>query len=566
MKSIERNPPVMLSPNNIDKKLVVRQSNIHASGLGLFTKIMIKAGTYIDEYTGRKRLQCEDVENVNDEYTWDLKDVYDKYGNQMVVDATKPMGTEKKKENKLRYVNAAIDKSRAEENGLDLSQIEYFANMYPLTHRNEQKLYYIAARDIEPNEELLVDYGAKYWEGKEDMILQSQPELLGQKSLQKGYKPTEQKYYEPLEEEEEYNEPTEQKYDKPLESYNEPTEESYNEPTEEQESYNEPTEQDQEGENGQFYPVLNQIESRYVPTNPRLAYILAKRIRAVLAYNYLVFGRFDPPMAQFHLNGEDDICLVSERYGDNQLYRTETVRVLKGDVAEVSIRISNAGLFLTLYLNNNNNDVNKHLYFYDLLVNNSYSPCVLVPGIHYTCSTAVIYEKTQNKYIADFLLRKAQKNVTVFTSEGHIGSVLAYQWTRLDKILQLFAIMVFTCVAMDRLTSEQHGDPIMENWVLVPMTELQYYRIQDDVFKFDLEFIPCLTNFPINPSTSSSSSSSSQQPDLHTMLDDFNKHFLGYNEVVKSLKNSFHDDELRELLKNYKTTTVNVPQWVLPSF
>ncbi len=152
------------------KSLVVKKSTIPGSGKGLFTKKFIPKGARILQYKGRistwKDANHEDGANG---YIYYLKRSH-------VIDA-KPYKTAL-----ARYANDAKGLTRVKGITNNCEYIEEGVNVY--IH---------AIRDINPGDEILVPYGAEYWQvirynKKLEEKEQNQPANAGKKSKKKSTK------------------------------------------------------------------------------------------------------------------------------------------------------------------------------------------------------------------------------------------------------------------------------------------------------------------------------------------------------------------------------------------
>jgi uncharacterized protein len=148
------------------KSLVVKKSTIPGSGNGLFTKKFIAKGTRILEYKGRistwKEANHEDGANG---YIYYVKRTH-------VIDA-KPY-----KSALARYANDARGLTRVKGIINNCEYVEEGVNVY--IH---------AKRDINAGEELLVPYGAEYWQViRYNIKLEEKPNDKPSKATKKGKK------------------------------------------------------------------------------------------------------------------------------------------------------------------------------------------------------------------------------------------------------------------------------------------------------------------------------------------------------------------------------------------
>jgi hypothetical protein len=114
----------------------VRRSTIRAAGQGLFSLQHIEAGVRVEEYTG------DTVDSLSKYVRLRIKDY--------VADSPCPgifIGASRRPEALMRYINHHPDASRRN-----------------VRFRNEgTRKYYETTRPVQPDEELLTDYGELYW-------------------------------------------------------------------------------------------------------------------------------------------------------------------------------------------------------------------------------------------------------------------------------------------------------------------------------------------------------------------------------------------------------------------
>jgi SET domain-containing protein len=125
----------------LERQLVVKKSTLPGSGKGLFTKALIPKGSRIVEYKG-KVSTWKDVNHNNG------KNGYIYYVTRnFVIDAS---GYKKAL---ARFANDAKG----------LSRVKGFSNnsIYQLY---KGKVYIESVKDIQPNSEILVEYGKEYWD------------------------------------------------------------------------------------------------------------------------------------------------------------------------------------------------------------------------------------------------------------------------------------------------------------------------------------------------------------------------------------------------------------------
>eukprot|EP00941_MAST-03F_sp_MAST-3F-sp1_P000327 g327.t1 len=124
-----------------DESLVVLKSLIPDAGFGLFVKKPFEKGSIICEYTGIL-LRTKEALRIKD------KSYLMRLGPQAYVDARETL------EVYARYINDCGNKF--------LYNVEF--DKKP----DLGKAYVIAKRDIQPGEELFVNYGKWYWLGKKE--------------------------------------------------------------------------------------------------------------------------------------------------------------------------------------------------------------------------------------------------------------------------------------------------------------------------------------------------------------------------------------------------------------
>lgn len=118
--------------------LSVRPSRIPNAGMGLFANKNIPANFHLGEYVGRRTRT-----HPGGDYVWEL--VPDsRLSHKAYIDAAR------NERCLLRYVNGAKTKKQAR-------RINVAAYQY------EGRLYYETIRPIRKDEELLMDYGPRYW-------------------------------------------------------------------------------------------------------------------------------------------------------------------------------------------------------------------------------------------------------------------------------------------------------------------------------------------------------------------------------------------------------------------
>ena len=124
----------------LEKELEIKTSAIPGAGKGLYTKVFIAKGTRIVEYKGTVT-------------TWDV--VKDDPTNAYIYFVKPNHVIDARDHPKMlaRYVNDAkgLVRTKARTNNAQFSN-------------DGLKVYIIAKRDIQPGEEIFVEYGKKYWD------------------------------------------------------------------------------------------------------------------------------------------------------------------------------------------------------------------------------------------------------------------------------------------------------------------------------------------------------------------------------------------------------------------
>lgn len=124
----------------LEKFLYVKKSTIPNAGKGLFTKVLIKKGTRIVEYKGRRS-------------TWkEVKDEDGKNGYIFFINRNNVIDGLPYKKALARYANDA--RGLVKIKGLT-NNCDYMVDGV--------RAYIEAKKDIEPGSELFVDYGKDYW-------------------------------------------------------------------------------------------------------------------------------------------------------------------------------------------------------------------------------------------------------------------------------------------------------------------------------------------------------------------------------------------------------------------
>ena len=123
----------------LEKKLVVRQSNLPGAGKGLFTKTFIPKGTRIVEYKG-KVSTWKESDHEDNGYIYYVKRYH-------VIDARpypKILARYANDANGLQKIKGLRNNAEYEEEGF--------------------RVFIEAKRDIEAGSEILVPYGKEYWD------------------------------------------------------------------------------------------------------------------------------------------------------------------------------------------------------------------------------------------------------------------------------------------------------------------------------------------------------------------------------------------------------------------
>jgi SET domain-containing protein len=124
----------------LEKELEIKTSTIPGAGKGLFTNVFIAKGTRIVEYKGTVTTWNAVKDDPTNAYIYYLKPNH-------VIDARdhpKCMA---------RYVNDAkgLTRTKGRNNNAQFSNVGLH-------------VYIVATKDIQPGEEILVEYGKKYWD------------------------------------------------------------------------------------------------------------------------------------------------------------------------------------------------------------------------------------------------------------------------------------------------------------------------------------------------------------------------------------------------------------------
>lgn len=126
----------------LEKKMSIKKSTLPGAGKGLFTKVFIPKGTRIVEYKG-KIVTWKEVEKMDD----DRNGYVFFFNNKYCIDAWRT------KKGIAHYANDARGIVRIE--GVK-NNAEYVTE--------KRRCYIEATRDIPAGSEILVGYGAEYWQ------------------------------------------------------------------------------------------------------------------------------------------------------------------------------------------------------------------------------------------------------------------------------------------------------------------------------------------------------------------------------------------------------------------
>lgn len=124
----------------LEKQLEIKESSIPCAGKGLYTNAFIPKGTRIVEYKGTVTTWDAVRHDATNAYIYFLKPNY-------VIDARDHP------KSLARYVNDAKGLMRSKER----SNNARFTN-------DGLRVFVEAIRDIQPGEEIFVEYGKKYWD------------------------------------------------------------------------------------------------------------------------------------------------------------------------------------------------------------------------------------------------------------------------------------------------------------------------------------------------------------------------------------------------------------------
>jgi uncharacterized protein len=125
-------------------KLVVKKSQLPGAGKGLYTKEFIKEGTAIVEYKG------EIIDDKESERRAEEEDIY---GYMFFINKKHCIDAYHTPQHVARYANDArgIARVKGLKNNSDYEIVK-------------KKCFITATKDIQPGEEIFVDYGKEYWD------------------------------------------------------------------------------------------------------------------------------------------------------------------------------------------------------------------------------------------------------------------------------------------------------------------------------------------------------------------------------------------------------------------
>ena len=126
----------------LEKSLIVKKSTLAGAGRGLFTKIAIAKGTRIVEYKGKK-VTWKEVEKMAD----------DRNGYVFYFNSKNCIDAWQTKKSVAHFANDAMGIARVE--GVR-NNSEYVTE--------KKRCYIEASKDIPAGAEILVGYGAEYWQ------------------------------------------------------------------------------------------------------------------------------------------------------------------------------------------------------------------------------------------------------------------------------------------------------------------------------------------------------------------------------------------------------------------
>lgn len=128
------------SPIHISKYVYIDDSEIPGAGLGVKASCFIPKGKILGKYEGKRLRQKEYLKLKNKDYIFEV----DSHP-RIYIDAS-----DIKYSNWTRYINGARSKQQKH-----MINVESF--------QRKKNIYFEAMRNINPNEELIYDYGSHYW-------------------------------------------------------------------------------------------------------------------------------------------------------------------------------------------------------------------------------------------------------------------------------------------------------------------------------------------------------------------------------------------------------------------
>lgn len=141
-------------PKYIPSFVNIGYSKIPNAGLGIFANARIKKGTFLGNYMGKI---CDDIDNLpNSDYLFTSKSRTKTFS----ID-----GTNLETSNYTRFINCSS--ANEPENVVaarhrDASGESIYVTKYGKQIDIDGYIFFFTARDIEPGEELLFDYGVSY--------------------------------------------------------------------------------------------------------------------------------------------------------------------------------------------------------------------------------------------------------------------------------------------------------------------------------------------------------------------------------------------------------------------
>lgn len=128
---------------NLKELLIIKKSLIPGAGRGAFAKKSLKKGKRLGEYNG-KLLNAEDYDALHDKsYIFEVTKKFGKKYYLFYIDA--------RSGDELRFVNGAHGEKQKKKVNVEAYQYA-------------ERIFFRTNKDINENEELLIDYGNNYWE------------------------------------------------------------------------------------------------------------------------------------------------------------------------------------------------------------------------------------------------------------------------------------------------------------------------------------------------------------------------------------------------------------------